>query len=442
MIKNYKLQIAIRLSTLSITIGVAIYCILVAKLYFSFGACLIVFAIQLYMLFNFMDKTNRMISAFFSNIRFSDYNTQSSLPHKSKTLNELQESMNMVMKKVESIQKEKELQYHFLQYILQHVQIGIVVYNTNGKIELSNRKFHQLLKTPIHKHISELQKDDEEMYLLLKNIESTKRQLFKIVSSDMEFNYSVLNTNFILNGEKINLVSFQNIQPELDQNEIASWQKLTSVLTHEIMNSITPISSLSGTIASMLPENGESFLAGDLEDITTALSTIGSRSKGLIEFVERYRTITKVPIPNMEEIPATQLIEELAPIVHSEIGDKNIEFNYRITSPNIVFIFDKNQIQQVLINLVKNGIQSMENGGELTIIIDEEPNQAPSITVKDSGKGISKEIMDKIFIPFYTTKPTGSGIGLSLAKQIMQMHGGCISVKSVPEKGSSFILQF
>lgn len=442
MIKNFKLQIALRLCLFCVTITFAIYSLFQAKLYFSFSVAVIILVGQVYTLYKYLDKTNRMIASFFDNIKYSEYTTQSGESKQSKSLQNLQHSMNSVIEKISTIAQEKESQYHFIQHIIQRVEVGIIVFDSQGRIELTNKAFGKILKSPVHKNISELREQDLELCLLLQNIDSNRRQLYKYIHNNTQYNYSVLASQFTINDTVVNLVSFQNIQPELDQNEIVSWQKLTSVLTHEIMNSITPISSLAGTIANVLPEGEDQIANDDLDDIKQALATIGSRSKGLIDFVNRYRTITKVPLPEMEEVTAEKLIDEVKPLIYSEIGEKKIVLKSWMSSPNIVLLIDKNQIQQVLINLTKNAIHSMESGGVLDIIVDEEPDRLPKIMVKDSGKGIAPDVLDKIFIPFYTTKPTGSGIGLSLAKQIMQMHGGILSVQSTVGEGTLFTMQF
>lgn len=223
-----------------------------------------------------------------------------------------------------------------------------------------------------------------------------------------------------------------------EENEIEAWQKLIRVLTHEIMNSIAPIISLSETIAERATLNGMN--EKDYGVMLQAMQTIHRRSKGLLEFVENYRKLTRIPVPVLQSILVEQLFEDIQKLFPSDI----VTFNFRITPPNLRLVADCGMIEQVLINLIKNASEACLQSATPTVhvIAFRTPQGTPAITVTDNGMGILPEVLDKIFVPFFTTKTGGSGIGLSICRQVMNRHGGNISVTSEVEKGTKFLLRF
>jgi len=246
------------------------------------------------------------------------------------------------------------------------------------------------------------------------------------------------------------LVSFQDIHPELEQKEIESWQKLIRVLTHEIMNSITPISSLASTVSSMLNEYKDSNpeITADekegLKDIIHAISTIESRSKGLLNFVEIYRNLTRIPKPNFRYFSVRETFDRSLELLQPKISEYNIHIKIKIFPQDLKILADPDLIDQVVINLLLNAVDAIKEvpDPQITIVASTNLNNRTTIEFADNGKGIKQDILDKIFMPFFTSKKTGSGIGLSLSRQIMQMHKGSISVRSKPDEGALFTLVF
>jgi signal transduction histidine kinase len=261
---------------------------------------------------------------------------------------------------------------------------------------------------------------------------------------------SIHATEFRMRGEEYVLVSFQDIHPELEQKEIESWQKLIRVLTHEIMNSITPISSLASTVSSMLNEYKSSNpqITADekegLEDILHAISTIESRSKGLLNFVEIYRNLTRIPKPNFRYFSVSELFDRSLELLQPKISEYNILIKIKIFPKDLKILADPDLIDQVVINLLLNAVDAIKEvpDPQITIVASTNLNNRTTIEFADNGKGIKQDILDKIFMPFFTSKKTGSGIGLSLSRQIMQMHKGSISVRSKPDEGALFTLVF
>jgi signal transduction histidine kinase len=276
------------------------------------------------------------------------------------------------------------------------------------------------------------------------------KNLIKIFLEDELIQLSVNATEFRMRGEEYVLVSLQNIHPELEEKEIESWQRLIRVLTHEIMNSITPISSLASTVQEMLvnPETDKiemgQLTEEDLESIHSAMSTIESRSKGLLNFVEIYRNLTRIPKPNFRYFAIRELFDKAHELLKPKLDKHNIKCVCKVFPDELMLLADPDLVDQVLINLLLNAIDAVKEkqDAQIAITASTNLNNRISIEIADNGSGIKPDLMDKIFMPFFTSKNEGSGIGLSLSRQIMQMHKGAISVKSKPEEGTVFTLTF
>jgi len=255
---------------------------------------------------------------------------------------------------------------------------------------------------------------------------------------------------FRMRGEDFTLVSLQNISSELEEKEVESWQRLIRVLTHEIMNSITPISSLAVTVNDMLFERrGDAYCLRkldneDIDSVETALRTIQGRSQGLLNFVETYRNLTRVPKPNFRYFPVKELFDRNLLLLKPKLEPHGIECSCVITPDNLMMTADPDLVDQVIINLVLNAIDAVKNRENPLITARALTTSAGRVVIEliDNGHGIKPDIIDKIFMPFFTSKKEGSGIGLSLSRQIMHLHKGTITVKSLPGEGTTFTLTF
>ncbi|HMI65080.1 MAG TPA: ATP-binding protein, partial [Cyclobacteriaceae bacterium] len=264
-----------------------------------------------------------------------------------------------------------------------------------------------------------------------------------------DFQLTIQATELRVRGSTVKLVTLQNIQTELQRQELEAWQNLTRVLRHEIMNSITPISSLTSTLREILDHDlikkeGIYELKNEgAEDLREGLNTIESRSKGLIKFIDAYREYTSLPNPKIRTVRLKDLIEKVALLMRPELKKTTIRFTYSCESEYLTVQADEEMIEQVLINLIKNAVESLAGSDNGKIELNGKyAENALLIEVRDNGPGIIKEAIDKIFVPFFTTKKTGSGIGLSLSRQIIQMHNGSLSVVSEPDVETVFTLKF
>jgi nitrogen fixation/metabolism regulation signal transduction histidine kinase len=347
------------------------------------------------------------------------------------------------------VRKEKDSEHQFFKNIVQHAAIGLLTFKKDGSIQIINSAAKRLLRITQADRLDDLKAVSEQLVETFLKLKTGGRELVRIKFGDESLQLSVYVIELKLRDEEVKLVSMSNIQSELEEKEMEAWQNLVRVLTHEIMNSVTPISSLAGIVEEDLKQRVDSqsempLKKEELADMYLSLQTISKRSAGLIRFVKEFRNLTHIPKPRLADVPLKELLDEMALLHKKELADHAINITVDVMPPELVIHADKTMIEQVLINLIKNAIQSFDEQPEKIIELkgftSEKGN--PVISVKDNGAGIDVEALDKIFIPFFSTKKKGSGIGLSLSKQIMRQHEGNITVKSALGEGTEFLLRF
>jgi len=395
--------------------------------------------IIVYFIFQTQQKTNRLLSNFLSNIRFNDFNIEFDHKNADKSLIDLKNKLNILVGKFREMNKEREKHLFYIQNVIEHIDIGIIAFNEEGKIILINQSLLKLIDVKRIENIGALQQIDFTFFETINSIEPCENRLINLHLQNQSYKISLYASQFNSDNEIIKLVSVKNIRQELDKQEIDSWQKLISVLTHEIMNSIAPISSLSSTVGYLLEdveEKEENILMDkeNYQDTKEALVTIHNRSEGLMHFVQTFRNLTKIPIPKPEIVVVSELLENVTSVYRGKIEEKNIALTIHVTPDEAEIHADRGLMEQVLINLLKNAIEAVGKAQNPEITIESKMNRfgQTEISIKDNGQGILPEVQEKIFIPFFTTKVEGSGIGLSLSRQIINMHNGTINVSSEP----------
>ena len=346
----------------------------------------------------------------------------------------LRKGFNEINTTFKIISKEKETQYQYLQKILELVDTGILSYEEkDGTVVWMNESLKRMLQLPYLKTIHSLIRRDNTLY---KSLIDLKPGDNKIATAHLERNmFKVLlsATAFQTDGKKYKLIAFQNVSEALDETESKAWQKLLSVMTHEIMNSVAPISSLADTLKNRL-QNADNIRTenGALDDLELGIDTIKRRSEGLLKFAETYRNLNKITAPTVKKVYVRDLFENLHQLMQPTLAQKNIDLEIILKDPDLILEVDTNLVEQVLINLVVNAIEAVKDQKDPRIILSSylNNNKKTVIKVADNGIGMQEELMEKIFIPFFSTKKSGSGIGLSLCKQIMMLHKGNITVQS------------
>jgi nitrogen fixation/metabolism regulation signal transduction histidine kinase len=335
------------------------------------------------------------------------------------------------------------------------VGIGIITFDKKGEIQIMNAASKRLLGVSQIKNINQLNEFNPKLIQSINDLRTGGRDLIKISKNGEDIQLAIHAIELSLRGTEFKLISLQNIQSELEEKEMEAWQNLIRVLTHEIMNSVTPISSLASTVETelniVLADGGNiSHLdAETIEDFHLAVKTIHNRSDSLIKFVSDFRNMTRIKHPELAECEIIEIIEHTLTLLRNDIEKSGVTIEYRVEPKDLKILIDKEQIEQVLINLVKNAVQALaendEDGKEvklLKVTAKGLEKGGATINIEDNGTGIEEEAIKKIFIPFFTTKKHGSGIGLSLSKQIMRNHKGSISVKSAQNVGTEFMLKF
>ena len=408
--------------------------------------------IQVISLIKYLNKTQEEFINFLKLIEFDDLSHQYSTDLKDEDENRLNREFNKILQKLRSVHKEREAEFQYLKNIVQHVGIGLITFNKNGEVQIINTTAKKLLKIKDVSSIYELRNLSEPLVDIFMRLRTGGRDLIRLEIKGEIVQLAVYAIELTLRQEEFKLVSIQNIQNELEEKEMEAWQNLVRVLTHEIMNSVTPITSLATTVEDELTDkireedgsqNAE-VSCQELEDIHLAVQTIKKRSQGLVRFVQDFRNLTHIPVPKLKEIAVQKLLEEIAVLLKKDIQKKEVQLNIVVDPGNLTVVADKDLIEQVLINLVKNATQAFNGQIHKLVELRAYKNEKgrPVIAVKDNGCGIEEEALDKIFIPFFTTKKQGSGIGLSLSRQIMRKHQGTLTVKSLIDEGTEFFLKF
>lgn len=404
---------------------------------------------QVKKLLEVVEASNTNIASFLDSIRFDDLSQSFKTDSADPSVQKLHTELNDALSKLRTSRREKDSEYLFFKNIVQHAAIGLLTFKKDGSIQLMNTAARRLLRITRADKISDLKEVSETLVDTFQKLKTGGRELVRIKFGDESIQLSVFVIELTLRDEEVKLVSMSNIQSELEEKEMEAWQNLVRVLTHEIMNSVTPISSLAGIVEEDLKKRTESasevpLKKDELEDMYLSLQTISKRSAGLIRFVKEFRNLTHLPEPKLVPVSLKELLDEMALLHKKEITDHQITIAVHTDPADLQVMADKTLIEQVLINLIKNAIQSFDEQTirtiELRAYLSEESR--PVISVKDSGAGIDVEALEKIFIPFFSTKKTGSGIGLSLSKQIMRRHDGNITVKSKLGEGTEFLLRF
>ena len=445
--KNFRIVISFRILLLAATIFLFFYTLTLD--YFItpvLVGVLIIF--QIILMIRYVDITNRNLASFLESIRFSEFTRSFHIEGMGESFDELNTACNEVIADFQKIRSRVEQQYQYLQSIVRNIDVSIITYHKDGEVDMVNKSFEDLFQIYSIKNVKQLGKISNQLVDVLMNLEPGKNYVVKIQQEDDILQLAVYGTEFRLHTQRIMLVTIKDIQYVLEEQETETWQKLIRVLTHEIMNSITPVSSLTSTLDLMIKESRqehEGYLDKEsIDEIQQAIDTIHKRSEGLLHFVNTYRNLTKIPKPNFELVKARDLCDDIKNLMANDLVENNIRLVTTVDPDNLEFYADNKLIEQVLINLVTNAIHALEErrDGRIDLKAFRNKRGRATVQVTDNGRGILQEVLDKIFIPFFTTKPKGSGIGLSLSKQIMRLHGGSINAKSEPEKGTTFTLTF
>jgi two-component system, NtrC family, nitrogen regulation sensor histidine kinase NtrY len=413
---------------------------------FNLGLLII---IQTSLLIYFVTKTNRDLVYFFDSIKNEDSGI--SFNRSRKKFQSIYKSMDDVNNQIKAIRIKYASQDQYFKTLFESIRTGIISFGTDGRVDMINKAARKLLEINVINNINSLNKLQEGLGDSLQEIRPSDTRLIYLHTSRETAYLSVTCTELKLAGKELKILTFQNIKHELDRKEIESWQKLIRILNHEVMNSLAPIMSTADTLKDYLSAKNDNdrkipgpHLDKVFEKTISGLAIIYDRSEGLKRFVENYKTLNMLPQPVITSFMITGLIDNCKLLLKDELQTSHITCISEIAASDMELRADRSQIQQILLNLIKNSIESLSETEMEKKVIKIKSFLTESgktvIQVSDNGKGIPPEIIDQIFIPFYTTKEKGSGIGLSLSKQLIHLHNGTISVFSDPHHETTFTL--
>jgi two-component system, NtrC family, nitrogen regulation sensor histidine kinase NtrY len=447
--EDFRLRVAIRVILMGISMAALVYTAMDSTMFISAFILAGMVVFQLVELYRYISKTNRKLTRFLESVKYSDFASGFSADNKlGRSFKNLNLAFNQVLDAFRKARSEKEEHLLYLNTIVEHVSTGLISFDSEGSVELINATAKKFLKTETLRNIEDLIEKQSQLYKVLFDLPTGKSALFRL---EGDIQLSVTATEIILRGKKVKLVALQNIQPELQKKELEAWQNLTKVLRHEIMNSITPIASLTSTLKDVLMEDLKEVEGGRYElneeavgDLQDGLSTIAGRSQGLIKFIDAYRDYTSIPLPKIKSISIEDLFDHISQLLKVEIRKSKVDLTFLVEPPAMILHADEELMEQVLINLIKNAIEALgdQTHPKINLIATRNELENPQITITDNGHGIVREALEQIFVPFYTTKKRGNGIGLSLSRQIMQLHNGTLTVDSELDVKTEFTLKF
>jgi len=410
--------------------------------------------VQMIALYRFISKTNAELTRFLEAVKYDDFGQRFELNQFGAGFSELSQQFTKILNKNKNERAKYQSELQHLKAIVEHVPVPLISLQSCGEINLWNHSARRLFGQHKIENINDLKSFGSDFYQHFNNIHVAERRLIKFENDGVELLLTISASQVIIAGESEYLVSLQNIQNELDVAQLQAWQDLVRVLTHEIMNSITPVASLAKTAADLVVDaktkiNAHPEVIEDLNDVADAVNTVARRSDSLVQFVSSYRRLTRLPAPNRQTVQVERLFRDVEALINSEWSLKNILLTTAIRPSGLEINVDIDMFGQALINLLRNAEQAFEEHKEVC-------NTAPQVTlsarmnrvgkvvfdIKDNGPGISQEIIQKIFVPLFTTKREGSGVGLALTRQIIIAHQGQIKCRNLEGGGAHFSLTF
>ena len=441
MLYSYPLRMLFLLLSFGIlAAGTGIY--FYSGMYVEGAFCTLGIIICVFLIFHYINSVNRKISYFFSALKNEDYTLRFPEIKGMKSEKLLNKLLNQTKEILQKTRIDIQQQEKYYELILNNINSGVIALNSKGFVIQSNLFALKILGLEVFTHTRQLQKVSLQLQQTIEEIQSGETKRITYTNERGSVQLLINATSIIMNGEKLTLLVFNDIENEMDEKEIDSWIRLIRVLAHEIMNSIAPITSLSDTLLSLHKNDDPEIEASQLKENTiNGLHVISETGKGLISFVESYRKFTRIPKPEREYVDMNEFIHRMVILCSMEPYFENVTIDTEIHPENVKVFADPNMLGQVLLNIMKNAIQAMQGkeNSKLHVRVEAAANQT-QIKITDNGPGIEPEILNEIFVPFFTTKTEGTGIGLSIARQIMRTHGGNIKVSSIPGKETTFTL--
>lgn len=447
--KQFSLLLTVRLMLLFITVmSLAILVISPGFLAASLLITLVALG-QIFEIVRFVKLTNDDLTRFLDAMRYGDFGQKFDHAGMGAGFIELGEAITDILERFRQYRGQQEEELKHLKALIEHVPVPLMSLKGDGTILIHNNAARRLFGSTHVARISDLSQFGDDFRKRVVTLAPGERHLVTFKIDDLEQTLTVASTQIVTAGKVEKIISLQDIQSELDVAQLKAWQDLVRVLTHEIMNSITPVSSLAKTSTDLVDDaikkiEGQPELVEELTDVRDAVDTVARRSDSLMHFVQSYRRLTRLPPPEKEQLNIKKTFADVIKLASVDWHEKKIEIEHDVSTDGLEIFADREMLEQMLINLMKNAEQALEGTDDAKVKLAAKLSKRGRIVmeVADNGPGISDDLAAKIFVPFYTTKRDGSGVGLALTRQVMIAHGGSVSVSKTNGGGATFILTF
>jgi two-component system nitrogen regulation sensor histidine kinase NtrY len=445
---RFALFALLRVAFLGLTLAAAAMLIVNTQWYATTLIVLAAVVYQWFGLLSFVNTSNREIGRLLTAIEYEDLTQTFSDRGLGGTFRELAQGLTRVVDKLRSTRRDREEQAVYLRTLVEHIPVALLAVEDGGRLNVLNSAARRLLGSGRFERLEDLGAFGDDFARTLNDLEPGRTVLLRMERRGAVLQLKAAAALVLVGGAPRRILSLQNIETELSANELAAWQALIRVLTHEMMNSLTPVSSLAGT-AHALVNDLQAYLAGQpalkalADDAAEALDAVARRSAGLLHFVQSYRRLTKNLVPNIERVPVRRVFSRLHRLLEPDLRERGVALSETVDPEMLEVSVDAELLDQALINLVRNAADALKGraGAQVTLSARLDEGGGVALSVIDNGPGIDPAARDKIFVPFFTTKRSGTGVGLSLTRQIVQVHGGSIDVSETPGGGATFTLR-
>jgi len=441
---NFRANVVLRLTAFAAFTFVAIYGYRSTDWQLTPAVSAVLAVLLLVELIRYVESVNRELTSFLAFVTHDDFSTGFPIGRKGRVFKELEQAYKLLLGKFRQLNEARELNHRYLESLVEHVSVALICLDDDGNVTLMNRQAKMLFRTPHLHRLHSLRRIDPTLPAQLGSLGDGDRTLVRLQVDGESMQLVLYATEFQLLDKRYRIISFQNIRDELEQREVDFSQKLIKVLTHEIMNSVTPIIALCKVIEETVLEGAAAQDEEAPDDLLRSVASIQARGDGLLRFVQAYGSLTSLPKPNRRRVELDDLLRQTVTLMHPALKASGVSLETQVSGGPLEVEADPEQLQQVLINLVNNAVEALDGRESRRIVLSagRNPQGRAVVRVADNGPGIDEARLDDIFVPFYTTKRNGTGVGLSVSRQIMFLNRGLIAVKSSPLQGSEFTLEF
>lgn len=449
VLKQFRIQLALRLAALFISLLLLAFGIagdIRISLLISLAVIIVWLAVSLV---RFINRANRELESFLAGLKFGDFQQTFTIAHLGPSFQALEKSLHDTVQNFKNLRTEKEQQVVYNQALIEHIPLPFFVVHSDGSTEILNNATRRTFNVADITNTGELSNFGAGFQRDVLQVQPGEALLTTVELSGVQEHFILTATQVTAGGKMQKLVSLQNVQSQIDATELATWQNLLRVTSHEIINSLAPVSSSAQSAKTLVDEAVRSGienngLAEDMRDIQASLDTVLRRSEGLTRFIASYRQLSRMPPPDKKKIMVSEYFQHIKRLVHDELARKDVALDFLCQPRNLSVMADRDMLDQVIINLIRNAADALTETPRARIALSAHINdkQRAVLEVSDNGPGIPEGLSEKIFMPFFTTKQKGSGIGLALVRYIMLSHGGTAMYYQNGTEGSSFRLIF